>query len=313
MIEVCLGIDLGGTNTVFGLVDKQGKIHYEGSVPTASTGSPEEWFAFVWNDIKSNAAGFHISGVGIGAPNGNYYNGCIEFAPNLSWEGVVPLSEIANRICLLKTVVTNDANAAAIGEKLYGGAQEMSDFVVITLGTGVGSGIFSNGKVLYGHDGFAGEVGHVVIVPDGRECGCGRKGCLETYASAGGVVRSAHFLLYENKGSAGLLKYGADELSSKNIFDEAIKGDETALKVFDMTAKMLALGLANTVAVTSPEAIFLFGGLSRSGDILLNPLKYYFEEYLLKVYKGKVKLLLSELNDKNAGVLGAAALIWNEI
>lgn len=306
-----VGIDIGGTNTVFGLVNKAGEILTKENVPTEHFPIPEDLAAVVCEHVKKAfqpyASAYELAGVGIGAPNGNHFNGTIEFAPNLKWKGVVPIAKLFSDRLSVKTLLTNDANAAAIGEMVFGGAQGMKDFIFITLGTGLGSGIVANGELIYGHDSYAGEIGHVIMFPDGRQCGCGRKGCLETYCSATGIKRTYADLLMSRHEKANLEKMGAD---AKYIFDKACKGDETAMEAFEHTGKILGLALANSVAYTSPEAIFLFGGLALSGDFIFKPTIKSFEENLLHIYKNKIKILPSSLKENNAPLLGAASLIW---
>jgi len=252
---------------------------------------------------------FNLKGMGIGAPNGNFYKGTIEFAPNLPWKGTIDLVEKLKQYFNVPIVLTNDANAAAMGEMIYGKAKGLNEFMVITLGTGLGSGIVVDGKVVYGHDGFAGEIGHTIYDPNGRLCGCGRKGCLETYASATGIVLTVGELLLKSTVQTKLREIPANKLEAKHIHEEALKGDRLALEAFDYTARILGLKLADSIAHTSPEAIFLFGGLAESGDDILIPTKKYMEENLLNIFKNKVRLEISGLMGKNAAILGAAALI----
>ena len=253
-----------------------------------------------------------IKGVGIGAPNGNFFNGCIEFAPNLPWRGVIPLAQlISDYLGGIPVALTNDANAAAIGEMTYGAARGMKDFIVITLGTGVGSGIVIGGNLVYGHDGFAGELGHVIVRRNnGRPCGCGRQGCLETYASATGVARTAREFLEIRKDESLLRDLDPDEITSKDVYDAAMKNDKMALEIFEFTGNILGEAFADFVAFSSPEAIILFGGLAKSGDLIMNPIKRAMEKNMLKIYQGKTKLLFSQLKESDAAVLGASALGW---
>ena len=311
-MQYSIGIDIGGTNSVMGIVDKMGNILFEAEIITTDFPVIEDFVDTCYNVIAPEIAKIKHSnfrGIGIGAPNGNYYNGTIEFAPNLKWKGVVPLAKLFTEKFDLETTVTNDANAAAIGEMMHGAAKGMNDFIMVTLGTGVGSGFVANGKMIYGHDGFAGELGHVIAVRDGRMCGCGRKGCLETYASATGIVRTAKEYL-ENRTTSSLLR-GNDKLTSKDIYDAAVAGDFLALEIFQYTGKILGQCLADAIAITSPEAIVLFGGLAQAGKFIFEPTHKYMEENLLKIYQGKVKLLPSELKESDAAILGAASLIWN--
>lgn len=318
MKELAIGIDIGGTNTKFGLVDKNGNCFYEGSIKTHQYENVEDFVRDLSTELSkiivtTSADKHDIKGIGIGAPNGNYFKGTIEFAPNLRWKGIIKFADLFKKYFYYPVILTNDANAAAIGEMIYGAAMRMKDFILITLGTGLGSGFVANGDMIYGHDGFAGELGHTIIIPDGRQCGCGRKGCLEQYASATGIVKTAIEMIDYSYSDSILKKYNKEEITSKIIFEAAKSGDKIALDAFDYTGKMLGLGLANAVAITSPEAIILFGGLSLAGDYILKPTKKYMEENLLDIYKNKVKIIPSALNDKNAAILGASALVWKEI
>ena len=251
-----------------------------------------------------------IKGMGVGAPNGNYYSGTIEFAPNLHWKGVIPLAAMFDERLGIPPALTIDANAAAIGEMTYGAARGMKDFIMITLGTGVGSGIVINGQLVYGHDGFAGELGHVMVEKDGRICGCGRKGCLETYCSATGVARTAREFLVARSEPSLLRNVPAEEIQSKDVYDAAVKGDKLAQDIFQFTGDILGRALANFIAFSSPEAIILFGGLAKSGDYIMKPIQKAMDDNVLNIYKGKTKLLLSQLKDADAAVLGASALGW---
>ena len=306
-------IDIGGTNTAFGLVNEQGNILLQDTVLTKEYPDPKELVKVVCEKIKKLLpAKSELIGVGIGAPNGNYFNGTIEFAPNLQWKGVVPLAKYFSDSLNCKAVLTNDANAAALGEMLFGGAKGMKDFLFINLGTGLGSGIVVNGELVYGHDGFAGELGHVIVRPDGRLCGCGRKGCLETYCSATGIVTT-----YIGRVKSEELRVKSEELrvgsvDAKYIFERAREGEKEAIETFNVTGGWLGLALANSVAYTSPEAIFLFGGLANAGDFLFKPTKESFEKNLLNIYKNKIKILPSQLRETDAAILGAASLIWDE-
>ncbi len=314
--NVAVGIDIGGTNTVFGFVDKEGNLVYESSILTNSHEKAEFLFDRLFKkielDFKNFSNEFELIGIGIGAPNANYYKGTVENPPNLKW-GMVKVIEIVKKYSLLPAAITNDANAAAIGEMKFGAANGMRDFIVITLGTGLGSGIVSNGELIYGDDGFAGEIGHTIYDPNGRQCGCGRKGCLETYASASGIKRTVFELLCNSNLPSELRSISFNDLTSKLIYEAAVRGDQIANEAFDYTGKVLGTKLADSVAHTSPEAIILFGGLAASGDLIFNPTKKYMEENLLNIFKNKVKLLPSKLLNVNTAVLGAAALIWNEL
>ena len=316
--KVAIGIDIGGTNTVFGFVDRKGKILAEDKLKTAQYSEPEVFVSALYEKIMIAIAKTgqetEIIGFGIGAPMGNINKGTIEYPADLPWKGIIPLAEIFKKHTKLPVIVTNDANAAAVGEMIYGGARGMKDFVVITLGTGLGSGFVVGGKLVYGHDGFAGEIGHTAIRPDNsnRECGCGRKGCLETYVSATGIKRTLLKIMADSIDPSPLRKLSFDELDSKIIHDAAVKGDPLAIKAFQHTGRMLGFKLADVVAHTNPEAIFLFGGLALAKELIFEPTKEYMEQNLLSIYKGKVKLLQSELSTQNAAVLGASSLIWSE-
>ncbi len=316
--KLVIGIDVGGTNTEIGIVDENGNILLSNLISTKDTENFNEFIQLLSNNIyslsdKTNVIKEQIKGIGIGAPNGNYYTGTVEFAPNLIWKGVLPfVSELKNATSL-NVVMTNDANAAAIGEGIYGGAKAMKHYAVITLGTGLGSGIVCDGKLLYGHDGFAGELGHVIVQEEsGRKCGCGRCGCLETYVSATGIVKTAIEFINKNSYPSILRKISSDEITSLDIAIAANQNDKIAQMCFDFTAKKLAIALANLTAITSPEAIFVSGGLAKSGDILFKPLVNYYDQYVLSIFKGKTKILPSQLNDSNIGMLGAAALAFSE-
>ena len=310
-----VGMDIGGTNTVFGIVDQRGNVLATDSVKTQSYAKIEEYVEAVTSKllplIESVGGVEKIKGMGVGAPNGNYYNGTIEFAPNLPWKGVIPLAALFEEKIGVPTALTNDANAAAIGEMTYGAARGMKDFIMITLGTGVGSGIVINGQLVYGHDGFAGELGHVVVRREnGRACGCGRKGCLETYCSATGVARTAREFLVARPEPSLLREIPAEEIVSKDVYDAAVKGDKLALDIFEFTGRILGEALSDFIAFSSPEAIVLFGGLAKSGDYIMKPIKKALDENILKIFEGKTKLLVSELKDADAAVLGASALGW---
>ena len=310
-----VGIDIGGTNTVFGIVDARGTILDLGSVKTQIYSNVEDYVDEVCKNllplIIKNGGTDKIKGIGVGAPNGNYYTGTIEFAPNLPWKGVIPLAALFEERLGIPTALTNDANAAAVGEMTYGVAKGMKDFIMITLGTGVGSGIVINGQVVYGHDGFAGELGHVIVRNEnGRMCGCGRKGCLETYCSATGVARSARELLTARTEPSLLRNVPAENITSKDVYDAAVLGDKLAQEIFTYTGTVLGEALANAIAFSSPEAIVLFGGLAKSGDYIMKPIQKAIDENVLNIYKGKTALLVSELKDSDAAVLGASALGW---
>jgi glucokinase len=315
MKEVVAGVDIGGTNTVSGLVDESGKVLIENNLKTTDfpeIGTYIKALAGLINKMLSTDSCYKLAGIGIGAPNANYYKGTIELAPNLSWKGIVPFADMLRKEIEVPVLMTNDANAAAMGEMIFGAAKGMKDFIVLTLGTGLGSGIVVNGQMVYGSTGFAGELGHSIIVSGGRDCGCGRKGCLETYASATGVVKTVLYLLSEKREDSILREITPAGLTSKKIAAAAVKGDRLALEAMDYTARKLALGIVNAVVFSSPEAVFLLGGLARAGEMLFDPVRKYVDEYIQPVFKGTVKILPSGVSETNAAVLGAAALIWNE-
>ncbi len=310
-----VGIDIGGTNTVFGIVDARGTIIASGAVKTQTYDDVDDYVGEVCENllplIIAQGGIDKIKGIGVGAPNGNYYSGTIEFAPNLPWKGVISLAAKFEEKLGIPTALTNDANAAAVGEMTYGAARGMKDFIMITLGTGVGSGIVINGQVVYGHDGFAGELGHTIARrPNGRLCGCGRCGCLETYCSATGVARTARELLAARTEPSLLRDIPAENITSKDVYDAAVQGDELAQEIFNFTGTLLGEALADFIAFSSPEAIVLFGGLAKSGDYIIKPIQKAIDENVLSIYKGKAKLLVSELKDSDAAVLGASALAW---
>lgn len=309
---VVVGIDIGGTNTEIGIVDKDGNILFEENIPTTGFSTVEAYVHAIGVVLKKGEAQCRneILAIGIGAPSANYFSGCIEHAPNMPWQGIIPVAALVNRETGKRTFVTNDANAAALGEMIFGAAKFVKDFLLVTLGTGLGSGFVVNNEVVYGHDGFAGELGHVIIDENGRQCGCGRKGCLETYVSATGVVWSAKEAMQAGKKIAGI--DSADNITARAVAEAATNGDLTASAIMEETSRKLGLALANTVCITSPSHIYLYGGVARSGDTILVPTRKYFEHYLLRNYAGKVKIELSALPE-NAAVLGAAALAWKEI
>ncbi len=298
---------------MLGIVDLSGSFLYENSFMTAGFGHLDDYIdclgKLVEEGIKALGKGYEIEGIGIGAPNGNIYKGTVEFAPNMPWEGVLPIVKKLGKIRKEKIVLANDADAAAIGEMIYGGAKGMRDFVVTTLGTGLGSGFVANGTLITGHDGFAGELGHVIVDPFGRVCGCGRNGCLERYVSANGLKSTVCELLSETKAKSALSSVVNDGLTAPMITEAARKGDKIALKAFEYTGEIFGRKLADVVAITGPEAIFITGGLAGAGDLLLIPTIKHMENNLMNVFKNKVKILLSSLGG-NAGVLGAAALVW---
>ena len=314
---LAIGIDIGGTGTKFGIVDKDGNVLFSGEMSTKKhkeiEGFIDELHGLLGELIEKAGGIGKIRGIGVGAPNGNFYTGNIEYAPNLPWSGIIPIAKMMSDKFQLPVTLTNDANAAAIGEMMYGAAKGMRDFIMITLGTGVGSGIVANGQVMYGHDGFAGELGHTIVIPDGRmHQGTGKRGSLESYASATGVRLTALEML-ENSTEDSLLRTADKEtLDSKVVYDAAIKGDKLAMEIFEFTGKILGLALANAVMFSSPEAIILFGGLTKSGDLILKPTRRHMEENLIQVFQNKVKILVSHLKESDAAILGASALAWEK-
>jgi glucokinase len=312
---LAIGIDIGGTGTKFGVVDRDGNVLFSGEISTKKHTEVNPFIDELYNAVSSlieKAGGVgRMKGIGVGAPNGNYYTGTIEYAPNLPWKGVIPMSKLMESKFKLPVTLTNDANAAAIGEMMYGAAKGMKDFIMITLGTGVGSGIVANGKLIYGHDGFAGELGHTIIIPDGRmHPGTGKKGSLESYASATGVRYTALELLEGTDEKSELRNIPKDELDSKKVYEAAIRGDELARHVYEYTGRILGLALANAVMFSSPEAIVLFGGLTKAGDLILKPTREHMEANLIQVFQNKVKILISHLRESDAAILGASALVW---
>jgi glucokinase len=317
-LEYAIGIDIGGTSTKFGIVNHRGEISHRGDISSTNHAKIEKFIDELYENLQpaiKNAGGEDlIKGIGVGAPNGNYYNGNIEYAPNLKWRGVIPLAKLINKKFNKPCILTNDANAAAVGEMMYGAARGMKDFIMITLGTGVGSGIIANGQLILGHDGFAGELGHTVIRPGGRlHPGTGMKGTLETYASATGIAITANELLDEKiKESSILRKTPRKKIDSKVVFEAAQKGDKIAKDVFKYTGRILGEALANFIMFSSPEAIILFGGVCKAGDLLMKPVKKHMEKNLLPIFQNKVKLLFSELKESDAAILGASALVWEK-
>jgi glucokinase len=315
-LEYAIGIDVGGTTTKFGIVNHRGEISNRGDIVTNQHADINKFIDQLYDElqpaIKEMGGEELIKGIGVGAPNGNYYNGNIEYAPNLHWKGVIPLAKLItdkfNKPCTL----TNDANAAAVGEMMYGAGRGMRDFIMITLGTGVGSGIIANGQLILGHDGFAGELGHTVIRPKGRlHWGTGMRGTLETYASATGITITANELLDKRSKEKSLLrKIPHKKIDSKAVYEAARKGDKIAKDVFKFTGQILGEALANFVMFSSPEAIILFGGVIKAGKLLMDPVKKHMEKNLLPIFQNKVKLLFSELKESDAAILGASALVW---
>jgi glucokinase len=311
-----IGIDIGGTGTKFGIVDRDGNVLFSDEMSTkkhAEVGTfiDELYTALAVLIEKAGGVG-RMKGIGVGAPNGNYYTGTIEYAPNLPWKGIIPLAKLIENKFKLPVTLTNDANAAAIGEMMYGAAKGMKDFIMITLGTGVGSGIVANGKLIYGHDGFAGELGHTIVIPDGRlHPGTGKKGSLESYCSATGVRNTAVEILENSDRPSSLRNVPIDDLDSKKVYEAATEGDEVAHYIFDFTGRILGLALANAVMFSSPEAIILFGGLTKAGDLILKPTREHMEANLIQVFQNKVKILISHLKESDAAILGGSALVWD--
>ncbi|MGV3528815.1 MAG: ROK family protein [Flavisolibacter sp.] len=313
--EFAIGIDIGGTNTKYGVVNHRGDIFEKGELRTDAYPLVEDYveaLGEVLDPIIHKYADGKIKGIGIGAPNGNFYTGTIEYAPNLHWKGVIPMTKLVTNRFLLPSSLTNDANAAAVGEMNYGAARGMRDFIMITLGTGVGSGIVANGQLIYGHDGFAGELGHTIIRPGGRKhWGTEQLGSLEAYCSATGIVLTAKELLDQNPNESSLLRdHKPEDFTAKLVFECADKGDKIAKEVYEYTGRILGEALANFIMFSSPEAIILFGGVIKAGDLLLNPTREHMEKNLLPIFRNKVKLIFSELKEADAAILGASALVW---
>ena len=310
-----IGLDLGGTNSEFGIVDQNANIIASTRVKTAGHGNDPNQYVddcvAALRPIIEQVGGIEkIHAMGIGAPNGNYYSGAIEFAPNLPWKGKIPLAQMFSERLGIPVRLTNDANAAAMGEMQYGAARGMQNFIMITLGTGVGSGIVVNGQMVLGCDGMAGELGHVIVEKDGRQCSCGRKGCLEAYCSATGVARTAREIIEKTDKPTILREIPLDQIESKDVAIAAGKGDEVAKQIFEETGRILGEACANFAAFSSPEAFIFFGGLTKAGDLIMNPIKKAYEESVLRIFKDKAKFLVSELDGAGAAVLGASALGW---
>lgn len=312
-----VGIDIGATTAKIGIVDARGNVLDQTAIRSNDTTNSEEFVTNLCDAVRrlveKNYSLGDVRGIGIGAPNANYYNGTIENAVNLTWGGqqVIPFAQMMTDCIGLPVRLTNDANAAAVGEMTYGAARGMKNFITITLGTGVGSGIVVNGGVLYGHDGFAGELGHVTMVRhNGRLCGCGKTGCLEAYASATGVARTAREKLETTDSPSLLRNIPLEDITSKDVFEAAVQGDELAKEIFEFTGKMLGEAFADFVVFSSPEAIILFGGLTKAGDLLLKPVVQSLNQNLMPMWKGKIKVLFSQLKESDAAILGASGLAW---
>ncbi|SEG01500.1 glucokinase [Halpernia humi] len=312
--QVALGIDIGGTNTKFGLVNHRGEILERGHLKTEQYEKVEDFIDELYNEIKplldKCCKDREFEGIGVGAPNANYYKGTIEDAPNLRWKGIIPFADMMSKKFGTNCKITNDANAAALGEMLYGAARGMKDFIMMTLGTGVGSGIVCGGNLIYGHDGFAGELGHTIVKPGGRKhWSTGSEGSLEAYASATGIAITAKKMRVEFPNSM-LNNFPEEEINSRVVYECAAKGDATSIEVFRYTGQKLGEALANFVMFSSPEAILLFGGVIKAGDFILKPTKLHMERNLLPIFRNKVKLVFSELDEADAAILGASALVW---
>lgn len=313
--QLAVGIDIGGTNTKYGIVNHRGEIIEKGELKTEGYPNIEDYIDAVYAKLQPIVASvsnkYTLKGIGIGAPNGNYYTGTIDYAPNLEWKGQIPLVKMVTEKFGVKCILTNDANAAAVGEMMYGAARGMRDFIMITLGTGVGSGIVANGQLIYGHDGFAGELGHTIIRPGGRKhWSTALVGSLEAYCSATGIVLTALELMENSKENSLLKNYKPEDITSKTVYDCAQKGDSLAKEVYRYTGQILGESLANFIMFSSPEAIILFGGVIKAGDYILKPTKEHMEKNLLPIFQNKVKLIFSELKEADAAILGASALVW---
>jgi glucokinase len=316
MEALAIGIDIGGTGTKFGIVDRVGNVLFSSEISTRKHSDVNTFIDELYTELSKlidNVGGIgRIKGIGVGAPNGNYYTGTIEYAPNLPWKGIIPLARMMEDKFKIPVVLTNDANAAAIGEMMYGAAQGMKDFIMITLGTGVGGGIVANGKLVYGHDGFAGELGHTTIIPNGRlHEGTGKRGSLESYASATGVRLTTLEILEKSTQPSSLRSVPPDQIDSKKVYEAAIAGDALAKEIFESTGTILGAALANFVMFSSPEAIILFGGLTKAGDLILKPTRESMEANLIQIFQNKVKILVSHLKESDAAILGASALAWD--
>ena len=315
MKEVTVGVDIGGTNTKFGIVDREGSVLFQSSISTQEFEEFRDYLRALSNELRKALTELGVDhkllGIGVGAANGNYYKGTIEHATNLKWKGIIPLAEMLKEEFNVPALVTNDANAAAVGEMVYGAAKGLKDFIVITLGTGLGSGLVSNGQLINGTHGIAGELGHTTVNYAGRFCNCGKRGCLETYVSATGIKRSVYKLLADHLEPSELRGISFDNLNTKMITEAAKRGDIVARAAFEYTGRILGTKLAETVVHTDPEAIFLFGGLSLAGDLIFKPTIKHLEANLMPVFRGKVKILPSGLQNQAAPILGASSLVWN--
>lgn len=315
MKDLTVGIDIGGTNTKYGIVDREGNVHHQGNIATTDFEDFQDYFDAMADALREAIEllpGNHrLVGIGIGAANGNYYTGTIEKATNLKWKGVLPLAKMFKDELGIPCILTNDANAAAVGEMIYGNAKGMKNFIVITLGTGLGSGFVCNGHLLNGHHGIAGEVGHTSVNPAGRYCNCGKRGCLETYASATGIKRTVYKLLADHLEPSELRGIAFDNLNTQMITEAALRGDIVAKECFEYTGRILGMKLAETAVHTDPEAIFIFGGLAMAGDLIFKPTIRHMEENLMPLFRGKIKVLPSALQNQAAPILGASSLVWD--
>jgi len=315
MKDLTIGIDIGGTNTKYGIVDRTGNVLHQGNIPTTQYEEFQDYFDAMADALRKGIQELpgdtRIVGIGVGAANGNYYSGNIERATNLKWKGVLPLARLFKEEFDIPCILTNDANAAAVGEMIYGNAKNMKDFVVITLGTGLGSGFVCGGVLLNGHHGIAGEVGHTSVNPAGRYCNCGKRGCLETYVSATGIKRTVYKLLADHLEPSELRGISFEDLNTKMISEAAHRGDVVANEAFEYTGRILGMKLAETVVHTDPEAIFLFGGLSLAGDLIFRPTIKHMEANLMPLFRGKIKVLPSALQNQAAPILGASSLVWD--
>ena len=315
MKDLTVGIDIGGTNTKYGIVDRDGNVIHQGNIATTQYEDFQDYFDAMADALRKGIAELpsstRIMGIGVGAANGNYYTGNIERATNLKWKGILPLAQMFKDEFEVPCILTNDANAAAVGEMIYGNAKNMKDFVVITLGTGLGSGFVCGGVLLNGHHGIAGEVGHTSVNPTGRYCNCGKRGCLETYVSATGIKRTVYKLLADHLEPSELRGISFDNLNTKMISEAANRGDIVAQEAFEYTGRILGMKLAETAVHTDPEAIFLFGGLSMAGDLIFRPTIKHMEANLMPLFRGKIKVLPSAMHNQAAPILGASSLVWD--
>lgn len=315
MRELTVGIDIGGTNTKYGIVERAGNVLLQGNIPTTQYDEFQDFFDGMTNALRAGIEKLptdaKVVGIGVGAANGNYYTGNIERATNLKWKGVLPLAKMFKEEFGVPCMLTNDANAAAVGEMIYGNAKNMKDFVVITLGTGLGSGFVCGGILLNGHHGIAGEVGHTSVNPAGRYCNCGKRGCLETYVSATGIKRTVYKLLADHLEPSELREISFDNLNTKMITEAAQRGDIVAQEAFEYTGRILGMKLAETVVHTDPEAIFLFGGLAQAGELIFKPTIKHMEANLMPLFRGKIKVLPSAMQNQAAPILGASSLVWD--